>query len=155
MEIWKDIEGYPDYEVSNLGRVMSYKREVPCILKEHLNKGYLQFRLYRGKKPRIRKPHKISRLVAKAFIPNPENKPQVNHINGVKTDDRVENLEWCTSWENTSHACRTGLMLMKLTSEEVREIRASKETPKILAKKYKVSPRHIGRIKRRERRIHD
>jgi|LakMenEpi03Aug12_release.lakeMendotaPanAssembly.Ray.scaffolds.fasta_scaffold777394_2 hypothetical protein len=66
----------------------------------------------------------VHRLVAKKYIPNPENKPCVNHINGIKDDNRVENLEWCTYKENTNHAIENGLFnVRKLTLEQVEEIR--------------------------------
>lgn len=76
---------------------------------------------------------RVHRLVATAFIPNPENKPFVNHKNGIKTDNRAENLEWCTAKENTIHSYQTKLQISikgsnhyasKLTDEQVLEIRA-------------------------------
>lgn len=99
--------------------------------------------------------HSIHRLAAYAFIPNPENKPEINHKNGIRTDNKAENLEWCTRLENQSHARQMGYYLTKLTSEEVREIRASKIPGNILAKKYKVSSPHICVIRNGKKRIYD
>jgi len=118
-EIWKDVEGFP-YQVSNKGSVKSLERKMShsrnpvfsCIKKEKIisicndGRGYKFAGLCSGSK-RIYK--KVHRLVAKAFISNPENKPQINHINGIKSDNRAENLEWVTCKENHSHAIKIGL----------------------------------------------
>ena len=122
-EIWKDIKGYEGYyQVSNLGRVKSLERYIEVhrqdgdrmqyqpevIMSQIVNFcGYLIICL---RKPREkRKKFMVHRLVAQAFIPNPKNKEQVNHIDGNKQNNCVDNLEWATPSENMLHARKTGL----------------------------------------------
>ena len=114
-EIWKDIKGYEGhYQVSNMGRVKSLKRTIlksngrydtkpERILKIQYNERNNIYEVHL-KLNRKRKCHKIHRLVADTFIPNPENKPEVNHIDGRRENNKVENLEWATTSENLHHA---------------------------------------------------
>lgn len=111
-EIWKDIEEFDGlYQVSNYGRVKSIVvdgniwRSEERILKTHADKkGYLRVKFYYKSKAYTRKVH---RLVAQAFIPNPKNFPQVNHKDEVKTNNCVENLEWCTNQYNCNYGTKT------------------------------------------------
>lgn len=112
MEIWKDIQGYQGlYQISNLGNIKSFPRKYSIknerILKPaKTSKGYYFVYLYKNGKAKM---YLLHRLIAESFIPNYNNKPCINHINGIKTDNRIENLEWATYSENTKHSYKIGL----------------------------------------------
>ena len=165
MEIWKDIKGYEGkYKVSNTGKILSinYKNSgKDLLLKTSYTKdGYLKVRLnYNGKDRTAR----VHRLVAETFIDNPDNKETVNHINGNKEDNNINNLEWSDRHEQLVHAYKNKLKIAQkgvencnaaLTEEQVREIRKlykyrSKEYNTItLARKYGVNNSTIGDIVR-------
>ena len=115
-EIWKDVEGYEGlYQVSNLGNVKSLSFGARNIRKSNVHKllklsptncGYYKVQLYKNGKAKMMYVH---RLVATAFIPNPEEKPQINHIDGNKANNASFNLEWASCSENQRHAISTGL----------------------------------------------
>lgn len=126
MENWKDIKGYEGfYQISDLGRVRSLERDVyysngavhrtkEKILVQSLDGGgYPLVHLYKNRKSKTMNVH---RLVAEAFIPNPENKPMINHRDEVKTNNVVENLEWCTSTYNANYGTKIERMLQNRKS---------------------------------------
>lgn len=137
-EIWKDIADFPNYQISNQGRVKSKerftkvgiknvkraKRKEKILKLSHNAKGYTQTILYRDKKPY---PIKIHRLVAIYFIPNKENKPQVNHKDGNKDNNCVTNLEWVTDLENKRHAIENGLVDLELRKNNMSKLGKSKK----------------------------
>lgn len=115
IEDWKDIKNYEGlYQVSNLGNVRRMKfinniikkNKIYSISKGKNNSGYLKVSLYKDNKMKNKLVH---RLVAEAFIPNPNNLPQVNHIDGNKLNNNVSNLEWCSQSQNMKHAYKLGL----------------------------------------------
>ena len=107
IETWKDIYKYEGrYQISNLGRVKSFGRNNPMIMKEKDIRGYKSVTLHDGERKRT---IQIHRLVAMHFMSNPDNKPQVNHKDGDKSNNCVENLEWVTNSENIKHAWENNL----------------------------------------------
>lgn len=163
-EEWRDIEGYEGiYQVSNLGRVKALERILIIPEKIMTNTltevGYLQVRLTKNKSA---KSELVHRLVAKAFIPNPDNKPEVNHKLGIKTDNRVTELEWNTKSENQLHAYKVlgkksnfkpqrgnNNGLSKLTWTQIEEIKTLLSiglSQRKIALKYNVSQVTISNI---------
>lgn len=121
-EVWKDIKGYEGlYQVSSLGRIKSLKRKVKYQnsvrnVKEKIKKDFISANGYKRielSQNGVNKKYNIHKLVAETFIPKNNNYYdrylEVNHINGIKTDNRVENLEWCTRSENLLHAYKNKL----------------------------------------------
>ena len=129
-EEWKDVKGYEGlYQVSNLGEVKSFLKG-GCIRKQRTTRqGYKEVTLNdKGRKQTL----KVHRLVAIAFIENPLRKKEVNHINCIKDDNKLSNLEWCTPKENSKHAINNGLLNSrngvlngncKLTEDDVLKIK--------------------------------
>lgn len=159
-EIWLPIENYVgDYEVSNLGRIRSFKNNKIKIMQPALNHGgYKHLLLTKNGVP---KGFRIHRIVAKTFIPNPMNKECVNHIDGNKLNNNSNNLEWVTKSENMQHAYDNNLKLKmfgkcngqsKLNIEKANEIRklfASGNYTKVkLAKIFNVTDATIGNVVR-------
>ena len=102
LEEWIKVDGWDNYEVSNLGNVRNSKTK--RILKPSSKGGYLSIGLSDNGKP---KTYSVHRIVALQFLDNPENKPHVNHIDKNRSNNNVNNLEWCTALENNLHKCAT------------------------------------------------
>ncbi len=149
-EIWKPIAEYEEqYLISNKGNVKSLKTDVYLTPNLH-DKKYLRVSLYKNNK---RKHYKLHRLVAIAFIENPNNKPEVNHKDGNKMNNNDWNLEWSTNQENTDHAVlnnlHSSLITRKLSYDDIIFIF---ENPalgyKKLSKKFNVSRSVIQRVRK-------
>ncbi len=142
---WRPVKGFEGlYEVSNLGQVKSlnYNRtgETKILRLSKDRYGYLQVSLRKNSKVYTKLVH---RLVASAFIPNPEGKTQVNHIDGDKTNNKVDNLEWCTAKENIQHAWNTGLKNEE-TKRKISEAHKGKHHTE--ETKRKISESHKGKL---------
>ncbi len=173
-ETWKVIDEFPDYEVSNAGNIRSLKGlkheftlngcSSVIVLKSAISKvGYKHVTLsYRGNT----KTKDIHRIVAQHFVPNPDNKKEVNHINGNKLDNRACNLNWKTPSENHQHALAVGLrkdrgsgsVNAKLSENQVLEIRrlyqSGNFTYKQIGEMYNTHTNYIGLIIKRKRWAH-
>lgn len=106
-EVWKTIEEFPDYSVSNLGRVRRDTHPIMTISSDgilKIQRNHNGYSMVRIKNAIVIKWKRVARLVAEAFVKNTSIKPQVNHKNGVRSDDRSENLEWVTCSENINHS---------------------------------------------------
>ncbi len=155
-EIWKDVPSFEGiYQASNLGRIRTLYRTINGVLghviKTRINeRGYERVRIRVNKRT---KHHQAHRIIAMAWIPNPENKPQVNHINGIKADNRIENLEWVTRSENIIHSFYVlkNKRIGKLTDTQIVEIRSSKLNDKgnPMHVKHNISIQMVFRIRRR------
>jgi hypothetical protein len=172
MEIFKDIKGYEGmYQISNLGNVKSLSRprsetQKNMITKDRILKSSISNRGYKRVilvKDKIKKSLLVHRLIAIAFIPNPENKKDINHKDSDRLNNNIDNLEWCTPKENTAHMIDNGRMnwsnaargekhgISKLTEDQVREIKTHLRDGNIsqrqLARKYNIHNTAIYFIK--------
>lgn len=150
-EEWREVRGYDGrYLVSNLGRVfMTGKAGGRCgLMSQQINDGYCLVHLCSSGGPSTKRVH---RLVAEAFVPGRSfERNQVNHVNGNRSDNRSENLEWVTQSENIQHAYHVLGNVnkgRKLTSRQVKNIRRSEHGAKYLARRYKVGRTTIREIK--------
>lgn len=157
VEEWKDVEGYEGfYQVSSEGRVRSIERTVSSrwasgctyhekMLSVSLSGRYKHITLTKGAVP---KGFSVHRLVAKAFVPNLEGKPEVNPIDGNRSNNSADNLEWCNASENAIHALSLGLRKSvkgekhgrsKLTKEQATDVKYSSEGRHTLAERYDIT----------------
>lgn len=152
-EIWANIKNYPDYQVSNLGNVRSYKNGMVKVINGWVqNTGYKTVALNNKK-------YSVHRLVAETFIHKPVSKNVVNHKDGNKLNNNINNLEWCTLKENIHHAYNTGLMDNAIKQTIQRKIRAKQigqfDLKDNFIQKYKGSVEAANELKSLGIRIND
>lgn len=163
----KDIPGFTGYKINENGEVFSYKgkktrgHKMATVI---TNCGYVHVSLVytKGKS----KPFLMHRLVAQTFIPNPENKPQINHIDGNKENNHITNLEWCTSSENRQHAIQTGLhkavqgedqWMAKLSNQDAIDainMLLNGATNDDVASKFNLHARYVSLVRHKKRWAH-
>ena len=161
--MWKEVKDFEGlYLISDGGKIQSlhkWRGAEPKLKEPYLGKrGYYVVDL---SKKQYRKNAKVHRLVAQAFIPNPDNKPQVNHIDGNKLNNNVSNLEWCTDKENKQHARKSGLSAdydyknaPKLTEDIARQIKYAEGYHREIAVRFNVGVSTVTHIKRGSRWNH-
>lgn len=154
---WKEIPGYTGYMVSSDGQVFNSNSGANgSLLKQEDRQGYRFVRMKRD--DGVKKNLRVHRLVAKAFLKNPENKREVNHKNGDKSDNRVENLEWCTPSENAKHSYAvlhrdppvkkgSGLRVRLLNETQVQIIRETNISCRKLAELFGVSRSTVNNVR--------
>lgn len=146
----KDVKGYEGlYAISTDGRVWSHRKKIWMSPWADIY-GYSRVTF---RKDKFEKDMRVHKLVGEAFLDNPENKPQINHINGIKSDCRLKNIEYCTAKENMQHAHKMGLISSCKLSESDREIICQIHLTfgyglSRLAKMFEVSPTTIHRVLR-------
>lgn len=146
-EIWKNIKSFPNYIISSYGKIYNTKTNILLTSRDN-GHGYLYVDLYKNSK---HKRYYVHRLVANTFIPNLENKKEVNHIDGDKNNNSVSNLEWVTSSENSRHAWKNNLVHSTLKHKEASKRNLRKITKEQYEKGYK---KRCQIIKNKGKKIH-
>lgn len=149
MDNWAEIPGFTGYKVNRFGLVKSFKR-YPCgkMLSPQMDKdGYNRITMQQNGKSKALMVH---RIVAITFIKNTENYSQINHKDGNKQNNHVDNLEWCTNTFNQRHAWNNDLKTVRLTTNQVSEIKRfiiNGLTNKVLSERYQIDPSLISNIR--------
>ena len=144
----REVKGFSDYLVTEFGKVWSKKSNKFLTDFPNNERGYRAVRLSKDGQATTTYVH---RIVAKAYVPNPKDKPQVNHIDGNVENNIASNLEWASNQENMRHMRRTvkSWGKVKLTEEERKEIASSSATDKELADIYGITRQYVGQLRRK------